>query len=78
MKLFFLLLARYYQEVPPWELECLLQYYQPVSVPPGHGQNRWFLHLPSLNLSTGHFYLARSGHYHVAPTLRDSGLDILQ
>jgi hypothetical protein len=26
------------------------------------------LHLPSLILSTGHFYLARTGHSHLAPT----------
>jgi hypothetical protein len=27
-----------------------------------------FFHLPSLTLSRGHFYLAQTGHYHVAAT----------
>src|ERR1700689_4921082 len=43
-----------------------LQHYQTVSLPLGHSQNSWFFHSPSVTLSSGHFYLAQTGHYHVA------------
>ena len=49
-------------------LLCLLQHYQPVSIPLGHRQNSLFFQLPSLTLSIGHFYLALIGHSHVAAT----------
>src|ERR1700683_3189600 len=45
-----------------------LQHYQTVSLPLGHSQNSWFFHSPSVTLSSGHFYLAQTGHYHVAAT----------
>src|SRR5260370_19101994 len=40
-----------------------------LSVPLGHGEIPLLVHLPSLTLSRGHFYLAQRGHYHVAATL---------
>src|ERR1700722_7720773 len=51
-------------------LERLLQYYQPVSVPLGHGENSSFFHLPSLILSRGHSCLAQRVHSRVAATHR--------
>src|ERR1700683_4658284 len=45
-----------------------LQHYQTVSLPLGHSQNSWFFHSPSVTLSSGHFYLVQTGHYHVAAT----------
>src|SRR3954453_8475832 len=59
-------------------LLCFLQHNQPVPIPLGHLQNSLFFQLPSVTLSTGHFYLAQIGHSHVAPTVLDFGLAKLQ
>jgi hypothetical protein len=53
------------------------KYYQPVSIPLAHGENSLFLHLPSLTPSTGHFYLAQTGHSHLAPTRERTEFDPL-
>ena len=43
---------------------------QSGSIPLGHRQNSLFFQLPSVTLSTGHFYLAQIGHSHVALTIK--------
>ena len=43
-------------------------------LPLGHRQNSWVVHLPSLALSRGHFYLAQIGHSHEAATREVPGL----
>src|SRR5580704_12185979 len=50
-----------------------LQSDQPVAVSLRHEKCSW-IHLSSLTLSTGHFYLARLGHYHLAATGRPGSL----
>src|SRR3954453_20630268 len=56
-------------------LLCFLQHNQPVPIPLGHLQNSLFFQLPSVTLSTGHFYLAQIGHSHVAPTFSSYRVD---
>src|SRR5882672_7553561 len=58
--------------------DCLISFLRAFfSVPLGHGENSTFVHLPSLTLSRGHFYLAQRGHSHVAPTVNHVPVEIV-
>ena len=64
--------APHHDSLPGITIEVLDQLR--LSIPLGHGQNSLFWHLPSLILSSGHFYLAQTGHSHLAPTAARASL----